>query len=117
METELHKIVKQKDMEIHRLQGDLDRLQNEMQDLNKKGLSGGARAIFVAERTRLAREVHELRTAKRTAEDHMAQAILAEKQSRVQLRKWKNEQSEMLDSVKAGYEETIKALVSFLLFV
>lgn len=112
LEVELHKIVKQKDMEIYRLQGDCERLQHELKEMSRRGLSGGARGVFVAERTRLAREVHELRSVKRHLEEQLARSHLLEKQRSTQLHIVKEEQEATLTSVKSGYEETIKGLVS-----
>ena len=39
-DADLHKVTKQKDAELHKLQNDLKKCQNELSEVTKRGLSG-----------------------------------------------------------------------------
>lgn len=86
-EAEIVKAIKQKDLEIKRLQRDLLKCQDELkEEIAKRGLSTSARSAFELERAKLLQEIKELTGAKKQLEDALRAASDSEKQKNLEIR-------------------------------
>ncbi len=111
-DLDLQKVTKQKDAELQKMQGDLRKSQDELNQVTKRGLSGAARGAFEAERSKLLQEVKELRSGKRQLEDTLRTVSAADKQKAHELRRLQEGIKSDISKARKEADIEIRRLVS-----
>ncbi|XP_014880728.1 janus kinase and microtubule-interacting protein 1 [Poecilia latipinna] len=114
-ETELTRVIKIRDTEVQRLQGLVNALRDGAADKLKNALLGEAREearrAFDGERLKLQQEIQEQKTARKQAEEALANALQADKAKAADLRTAYQQHQDEVHRIKRDCEKDIRRLM------
>ncbi|KAK5617148.1 Janus kinase and microtubule-interacting protein 2 [Crenichthys baileyi] len=114
-EVELTRAIKIRDTEVQRLQGLVNALRDGAADKLKNALLGEAREearrAFDGERLKLQQEIQEQKTARKQAEEALANALQADKAKAADLRTAYQQHQDEVHRIKRDCEKDIRRLV------
>ncbi|KAM9850186.1 janus kinase and microtubule-interacting protein 1 [Aulostomus maculatus] len=114
-EAELARTIKIRDTEVQRLQGLVNALRDGAADKLKNALLGEAREearrVFDGERLKLQQEIQEQKTARKQAEEALANALQADKAKAADLRTAYQQHQDEVHRIKRDCERDIRRLM------